>query len=168
MKNFSAIVFTLLLCWAACTKKTTNNSPTDRSASSGTMTESKGGASNSAPDNGSNAGAQANAPGAPRDLSGTWIVAQPGETWELVITRADASTWNGSSTLVQTDNPKGLDGPVGTKGDAIVIVSDGPGKFRVRWAKAEDYHDTNYWQGTGTYDDNSFDFAGYYKGRRKG
>src|SRR3989440_8600904 len=103
----------------------------------------------------------------PRDLTGTWIVTQPGETWELVVTRTSANSFAGSSTLVQTNDPKGIDGPVGTKGDDIVIVSDEPGKFRVRWAKAENFHKADFWNGTGTYDDNSFDFAGYYKGKRK-
>src|SRR5213593_4430875 len=111
MKKFSAIVLTLLLlCCAACTKKTSNSNATERGASSGTMTESKS-SNASAPGSASNSGAESNAPGAPRELSGTWIVAQPGETWELVITRTGPGTYAGSSTLLTTDNPKGLNGP---------------------------------------------------------
>jgi hypothetical protein len=68
---------------------------------------------------------------------------------------------------MSTNDPNGLNGPPGSKGDDIVIISDEPGKFRVRWAKAENFHKADFWQGTGTYDDNSFDFAGAYKGRRK-
>lgn len=164
MKNL-AIVLMLLAC-VACAKKAANNSPTSGNSSTGTMTESKNG-DGSAPGNPSNPGAESNAPGAPRDLAGTWTVTQPGETWELVVTRTNANSFAGSSTLVQTNDPNGLDGPVGSKGDDIVIVSDEPGKFRVRWAKAENFHKADFWNGTGTYDDNTFDFAGYYKGKRK-
>jgi|SRR5207302_5119415 len=160
-----AIVLMLVTC-VACGKKAANNSSATGNPSTGTMTESKS-SNASAPANASNSGAESNAPGAPRELSGTWIVLQPGETWELVITRTGPGTYAGSSTLLTTDNPKGLNGPPGTKGDDIVIVVEQAGKFRVRWAKAEDYHDTNFWQGTGTYDDNTFDFAGYYRGKRK-
>ena len=151
------IVLMLLAC-VACAKKAANNSPTAGNSSTGTMTESK-----------SSGAAQPGAAtsNAPRDLTGTWTVTQPGETWELVVTRTSANSFAGSSTLVQTNDPKGIDGPVGSKGDDIVIVSDEPGKFRVRWAKAENFHKADFWNGTGTYDDNSFDFAGVYKGKRK-
>ena len=160
------IIVLMLVTCVACAKKASNNSPATGSPSTGTMTESKS-ANTSSPGSVSNSGAESNAPGAPRELSGTWIVTQPGEIWELVVTRTSANSFAGSSTLVQTNDPKGIDGPVGSKGDDIVIVSDEPGKFRVRWAKAQNFHGADFWNGTGTYDDNSFDFAGYYKGKRK-
>jgi len=68
---------------------------------------------------------------------------------------------------MSTNDPNGLNGPPGSKGDDIVIISDEPGKFRVQWAKAENFHKADFWAGTGTYDDNTFDFAGAYKGKRK-
>jgi hypothetical protein len=102
-----------------------------------------------------------------RDLSGTWIVKQGGDTWELVVTRTADGKYSGSSTLIATDDPKGIYGPPGSKGDDIVILSDSPGTFRVRWAKAENFHKAEFWEGTGTYDDNSFNFAGVYTGKRK-
>ena len=102
-----------------------------------------------------------------RDLSGTWIVNQGGDTWELVVTRTEPGAYTGSSTLLSTDDPNGIYGPPGSKGDDIVIVSDSPGTFRVRWAKAENFHKAEFWEGTGTYDDNTFNFAGVYKGKRK-
>ena len=156
MKKLTVVL--ILLACVACAKKAANNSPTTGSSSTGTMTESKSSGE-------AQPGAATN--NAPRDLAGTWIVTQPGETWELVVTRTSANSFAGSSTLVQTNDPKGIDGPVGSKGDDIVIVSDEPGKFRVRWAKAENFHKADFWNGTGTYDDNSFVFAGVYKGKRK-
>jgi hypothetical protein len=156
MNKFGIVVFVLIAC-AACAKKAADNSSVTGNPSKGTMTESKSGA-NPQP------GAAVNSP---RDLTGTWIVTQPAEKWELVITRTSANSFAGSSTLVQTNDPKGIDGPVGSKGDDIVIVSDEPGKFRVRWARKENFHDAEFWKGTGTYDDNTFDFAGAYKGKRK-
>lgn len=152
MKKIATTILIMLLASAACSKKSTNTSSGSGHSSSGAMTESQSGAQTQ--------------PG-PRDLSGTWTVAQPHETWELVVTRTGPGTYSGSSTLLTTDDPKGIDGPPGSKGDDIVIVSDEPGKFRVRWAKAENFHKADFWNGTGTYDDNSFDFAGFYKGNRK-
>jgi hypothetical protein len=158
MKKLTIVL--LMLTCVACAKKAANNSSNSSNPAPGTMTESKGGGD-------SQPGAASTTNDGPRDLTGTWIATQPGETWELVVTRTSANSFAGSSTLVQTNDPKGIDGPVGTKGDDIVIVSDEPGKFRVRWAKAQNFHGTEFWNGTGTYDDNTFDFAGYYKGKRK-
>ena len=156
MNKFGILVFVLIAC-GACAKKAANNSSVTGNPGTATMTESRSGA-NPQP------GAAVNSP---RDLTGTWIVTQPGEKWELVITRTGANSFAGSSTLVETKDPNGIDGPVGSKGDDIVIVSDEPGKFRVRWARKENFHGAEFWNGTGTYDDNTFDFTGEYKGRRK-
>jgi len=46
-------------------------------------------------------------------------------------------------------------------------VKGSPGRFRVRYAKAENFHGASFWNGTGTYDDNSFNFAGVYTGNEK-
>lgn len=151
MKRLTILTLILLIC-AACTKKTSSNSSTVNEPKSGTMTSGQG-STNSAQ---------------PRDLAGTWTVTQGGDVWELVVTRTGPGAYSGSSTLLSTNDPNGLNGPAGSKGDDIVIVSDSPGTFRVRWAKAENFHKADLWQGTGTYDDNSFDFAGAYKGKRKG
>lgn len=153
MKKLITTTLLLLVC-VACAKKTETNSPSGTEPKSGTMTS--GPAANT-----TSTSAQ------PRDLAGTWTVTQGGDTWELVVTRTGPGTYLGSSTLVATDSPNGLNGPPGSKGDDIVITSDEPGKFRVRWAKAENFHKAEDWPGTGTYDDNSFDFAGAYKGKRK-
>lgn len=151
--NKAIVVTLLLLACFACTKKSANQPATAGNPSSGTMTttDSK----------------TANASTGTRDLSGTWTVKQGGDTWELVVTRTGDGTYSGSSTLTATDDPNGLYGPPGSKGDDIVIVSDGPGKFRVRWAKAENFHKAEFWEGTGTYDDNTFNFGGVYIGKRK-
>jgi hypothetical protein len=151
MKKVITTALVLIAC-AACTKKSANNSTVVNETKSGTLTSETKSATNSTQ---------------PKDLAGTWIVTQGGDTWELVVTRTGAETYSGSSTLIATDDPNGLYGPVGSKGDDIVILSDEPGKFRVRWAKAENFHKADFWEGTGTYDDNTFDFAGTYKGRRK-
>lgn len=144
----------VLVVGVACAKKSANNSSGVDNPKSGTIT--------------SGPATTTVSPAAARDLAGTWIVNQGGDTWELVVTRTGPGTYSGSSTLVATNDPSGIYGPPGSKGDDIVIVSDSPGTFRVRWAKAENFHKADFWEGTGTYDDNSFDFAGTYKGRRKG
>ena len=104
-----------------------------------------------------------------RDLSGTWIANEGPRVWELVITKVDANTFETTPTLISNSEKDGLIdyGPPGSKGDAMIIISDGPGRFRVRWAKAENFHGATFWEGTGTYDDNSFNFAGVYTGKRK-
>jgi len=150
MKIITLIILSLLVC-TACTKKTATSSSTVNQPKSGTMTS----------------GPASTTSAQPRDLVGTWTVQQGGDVWELVVTRSGAGTYSGSSTLMSTNDPNGLNGPPGSKGDDIVIISDEPGKFRVRWAKAENFHKADFWEGTGTYDDNSFDFAGAYKGKRK-
>lgn len=147
------VVTLLLLACFACNKKSANQPATAASPSSGTMTTSDSKASNAST--------------ATRDLSGTWIVKQGGDTWELVVTRTGPGSYSGSSTLLATDDPNGINGPPGSKGDDIVIASDSPGTFRVRWAKAENFHKADFWEGTGTYDNNTFNFAGVYKGKRK-
>ena len=152
MKKIITATLVLLVC-VACTKKTANNSPGVDSPKSGTMTSGPASATNSASE--------------PKDLAGTWIVQQGGDTWELVVTRTGPGSYSGSSTLLATDAPNGINGPPGSKGDDIVIASDSPGTFRVRWAKAENFHKAEFWEGTGTYDDNSFNFAGVYTGKRK-
>jgi hypothetical protein len=103
----------------------------------------------------------------PRGLEGTWIVNETGHTWELVITRVDSNSWTSTPTLTATQTPNDFYGPVGSKGDQIIIVGDGPGKFKVHYAKAQNFHGTEYWNGTGTYDDNTFNFANFYIGKRK-
>src|SRR6476660_5088133 len=135
MKAITLIILSLLVC-VACTKKSTNNSPAVGGPKSGTMTSGP---------------ATTTASEQSRELTGTWIVQQGGDVWELVITRTGAGTFSGSSTLVSTNDPNGLNGPPGSKGDDIVIISDEPGKFRVRWAKAENFHKADFWAGTGTY-----------------
>lgn len=145
----------LLITTFACAKKPANDSSRVDNPKSGTMT--------SGPATTTNSSAEA----AARDLAGTWIVNQGGDTWELVVSRTGPGAYSGSSTLLATDNPNGINGPPGSKGDDIVIVSDSPGTFRVRWAKAENFHKADFWEGSGTYDDNSFNFAGVYKGKRK-
>jgi|GEM_PF-5991275 len=150
MKKIS-IIFLALLVLTACAKKATNTSePTN--ASKGTVTESQPAAESTTR----------------KDLTGTWIVNEGGRTWELVITPSGANTWTTTPTLLE--NPDKNDmvyGKPGDKGDTLIIVSDEPGKFRVRWAKAQNFHKADFWEGAGTYDDNSFNFAGYYVGKRK-
>lgn len=148
----ATIAAILLITTFACAKKTANNSSGVDNPKSGTITSGP---------------ATANDTSAAKDLAGTWIVNQGGDTWELVVTRTGPGAYSGSSTLLSTDDPNGIYGPPGSKGDDIVIVSDSPGTFRVRWAKAENFHKTEFWEGTGTYDDNTFNFAGVYKGKRK-
>ena len=151
MKIITLIILSLLVC-TACTKKRATSSSTVNQPKSGTMTSGPASTTNSAQ---------------PRELAGTWTVTQGGDVWELVVMRTGSGTYSGSSTLVSTKDPNGLNGPPGSKGDDIVIISDEPGRFRVRWAKAENFHKADFWEGTGTYDDNSFDFGGAYKGKRK-
>ena len=154
MKKIITTTLVLLVC-IACAKKTANNSSGVDNPKSGTIT--------SGPATTTDSSAQS----AARDLAGTWIVNQGSDTWELVVTRTGPGTYSGSSTLISTDDPNGIYGPPGSKGDDIVIISDSPGTFRVRWAKAENFHKAEFWEGTGTYDDNTFNFAGVYKGKRK-
>ena|SRR5688572_11821907 len=155
MKRITTISLVLLLTCFACTKKSANQPNTAGNPSSGTMTttDSK----------------NSNASTGTRDLSGTWIANEGPRVWELVITRVDANTFETTPTLISNSEKDGLIdyGPPGSKGDAMVIVTDGPGKFRVRWAKAENFHGASFWEGSGTYDDNSFNFAGHYTGKRK-
>lgn len=151
----ATIAAILLITTLACAKKTANNSSGVDSPKSGTITSGPATTTNSS------------AESAAIDLTGTWIVNQGGDTWELVVTRTGPGAYSGSSTLISTDDPNGIYGPPGSKGDDIVILSDSPGTFRVRWAKAENFHQADFWEGSGTYDDNSFNFAGVYKGRRK-
>lgn len=151
----ATIAAILLITTFACAKKTANNSSGVDNPKSGTLTSGPATTANSSTE------------AAAKDLAGTWIVNQGGDTWELVVTRTGPGAYSGSSTLLSTDDPNGIYGPPGSKGDDIVIVSDSPGTFRVRWAKAENFHKTEFWEGTGTYDDNTFNFAGVYKGKRK-
>lgn len=151
MKKICIIVLLALAC-AACAKKGGTDSASTNS-SAGTLTESKS-ATNS---NGK------------KDLTGTWIATEGARTWELVITPTGANTWTTTPTLLSNTEKDGLIdyGPPRSKGDTLIMVSDEPGKFRVRYAKAENFHKAEFWNGTGTYDDNSFNFAGYYVGKRK-
>lgn len=154
MKQITFIILFLLATSLSCTKKSANSPTTAGNPSSGTMTsDSK----------------TSNASTGTRDLSGTWIANEGPRVWELVITKVDDNTWNASPTLISNSEKDGLIdyGPPGSKGDELVIVKDGPGKFRVRYAKAENFHGASFWNGTGTYDDNSFNFAGVYTGKRK-
>jgi hypothetical protein len=150
MKKISIVTLLLIAC-ISCAKKTSNSSE-PVTASKGTVTESKPAAEST---------------GA-KDMAGTWIVNEGGRSWELVITPSGANTWTGVPTLVSNpDKNDMIYGKPGDKGDTIIIVSDEPGKFRVRWAKKENFHEADFWKGAGTYDDKSFNFAGYYVGTRK-
>jgi hypothetical protein len=151
MKKVTTVILLVLSLSIACTKKSSNNSATSANPSSGTMSETQG-----APEKKE-----------PRGLEGTWIVNETGHTWELVITRVDANSWTSTPTLTATNTPNDFYGPVGSKGDQIIIVGDGPGKFKVHYAKAQNFHGTEYWNGAGTYDDDTFNFANYYIGKRK-
>lgn len=153
MKKAIVITLLLLACFA-CAKKSANQPTTAGNPSSGTMTTD----SNSS-----------NVSNSPRDMTGTWIATEGPRTWELVITRVNANTFATTPTLLSNSEKDGLIdyGPPGSKGDAMIIISDSPGTFRVRWAKAENFHGASFWEGTGTYDDNSFNFAGHYTGKRK-
>jgi hypothetical protein len=152
MKKHCVILVLLLVC-AACTKKAATNSSEPGTASTGTKTES-------AP--------PAESTGA-KDMSGTWIVTEGPRTWELVIMPTGANTWTTTPTLVSNTEKEGLInyGPPGSKGDTLVIVGDGPGRFKARYAEKKNFHTNEFWPGTGTYDDNTFNFAGYYVGKRK-
>lgn len=154
MKKAIVITLLLLACFA-CNKKSANQPTTAGNPSSGTMTTTDANTSN--------------ASNSPRDMTGTWIATEGPRTWELVITRVDANTFATTPTLLSNSEKDGLIdyGPPGSKGDAMIIISDSPGTFRVRWAKAENFHGASFWEGTGTYDDNSFNFAGHYTGKRK-
>jgi hypothetical protein len=150
------IVIPLLLLTAlACNKKSANQPATAGNPSSGTMTTTDPKTSNASTGT--------------RDLSGIWIATEGPRVWELVITRVDENTFATTPTLISNSEKGGLIdyGPPGSKGDALIIITDGPGRFRVRWAKAENFHGADFWEGTGTYDDDSFNFAGHYTGRRK-
>jgi hypothetical protein len=150
MKKIS-IVILALIAGISCAKKTSNTSEPG-TASKGTVTESKPAAESTDT----------------KDLSGTWIVNEGGRSWELVITPSGTNTWTGIPTLVSNpDKNDMIYGKPGDKGDTIIIVSEEPGKFRVRWAKKENFHEADFWKGTGTYDNSSFNFAGYYVGQRK-
>ena len=145
------ICLTLVLACAACAKKTTHTSEPG-SAGTGTKTESKPDAESTGK----------------KDMSGTWEVTEGGRKWELVITATGPNTWTTTPTL--TFNPDKNDliyGKPGEKGDTLIIVGDGPGKFKVRYAEKKNFHNAEFWPGTGTYDDNTFNFAGYYVGKRK-
>jgi hypothetical protein len=148
------LVFVLLIACVACNKKSADTPTTTGNRSTGTLTTT---------DNASNKSSSG------RDLAGTWIANEGPRVWELVITRVDAKTFSGTPTLVSNSEKDGLIdyGPPGSKGDSIIIISDQPGTFRVRWAKAEHLHGVEFWEGTGTYDDNSFNFPGQYVGKRK-
>ena len=145
----------LLITCFACTKKSANQPTTAGNPSTGTMTTTDSKTSTASTGT--------------RDLSGTWIANEGPRVWELVITRVDANTFATTPTLISNSEKDGLIdyGPPGSKGDAMIIITDGPGRFRVRWAKAENFHGASFWEGTGTYDDNSFNFAGHYTGKRK-
>lgn len=147
------ICLTLLLACAACAKKPTSSSEPG-SAGTGTKTESQPGSAESA---------------GKKDMSGTWIATEGPRTWELVITPTGTNTWTTTPTLVSNTEKEGLVnyGPPGSKGDTLIIVGDGPGKFKVRYAEKKNFHTDEFWPGTGTYDDNTFNFAGYYMGKRK-
>jgi hypothetical protein len=155
MKKIATLGLVLLAAILGCNKKPTNTSPTAGNPSSGTMTTTDSKTSNASIGT--------------RDLSGTWIANEGPRVWELVITKVDANTFETTPTLVSNSEKDGLIdyGPPGSKGDAMIIITDGPGRFRVRWAKAENFHGASFWEGTGTYDDNSFNFAGHYTGKRK-
>jgi hypothetical protein len=152
-KKITVLLFVLLAVSVACKKKS-GDTATPSNPSTGTITTDSKSATDST---------------SPRDLTGTWIATEGPRTWELVITRTDANTWTTTPTLISNTEKDGLIdyGPPGSKGDAMIIISDGPGRFRVRWAKAENFHGADFWEGTGTYDDNSFNFAGHYTGTRK-
>lgn len=151
MKKISIVILVALAC-LACAKKGSETSGPGNS-STGTMTESKPGSESTAK----------------KDLTGTWIVTEGARTWEMVMTSTGGNTWTTTPTLISNSEKGGLVdyGPPGSKGDTLIIVSDEPGKFRVRYAKAENFHDAEFFKGAGTYDDNSFNFAGYYVGKRK-
>lgn len=152
----ATIATILLITCFACNKKAANSPTASGNPSSGTMTSSDSNTSNAATGT--------------RDLSGTWIANEGPRVWELVITKMDDNSWRASPTLISNSEKGGLIdyGPPGSKGDELIIVGDGPGKFRVRYAKKENFHEASFWTGTGTYDDNTFNFAGVYTGKRKG
>jgi len=102
-------------------------------------------------------------------MSGTWVATEGPRTWELVITPTGPNTWTTTPTLLSNTEKEGLViyGPPGSKGDTLIIVGDGPGKFKVRYAEKKNFHNDEFWPGTGTYDDNTFNFAGSYIGKRK-
>jgi hypothetical protein len=152
MKKLCICLILLLAC-AGCAKKTTNTSESG-SAGTGTKTESQPGAAESS---------------SKKDMSGTWIATEGPRTWELVITSTGPNTWTTTPTLVSNTEKEGLIdyGPPGSKGDTLIIVGDGPGKFKVRYAEKKNFHTDDFWPGAGTYDDNSFNFGSNYVGKRK-
>jgi hypothetical protein len=122
MKKISIIVIALLAC-AACAKKPNNTSETAK-APQGTVTEKPAADSTSK-----------------RDMSGMWEVSEGGRTWELVIKSSGANTWTTTPTLLSNpDKNDMIYGKPGDKGDTLIIVSDEPGKFRVRYAEAKNFH----------------------------
>jgi hypothetical protein len=150
MKRISIIILLLLACIACGKKPSTNSEP--GSASTGTKTESK----------------PASESIGTKDMSGTWVVTEGGRTWELVITATEPNTWTTTPTLLTNpDKNDMIYGKPGEKGDTLIIVGDGPGKFKVRYAEKKNFHNAEFWPGTGTYDDNTFNFAGFYVGKRK-
>ena len=151
MKKISIVILVLFACFA-CAKKSTNSSE-PVNVSKGTVTESTPIAQSTGN----------------RDMAGTWIATEGPRVWELVITPTGKNTWTTTPTLVSNSEKEGLInyGPPGSKGDTLIIVSDEPGKFRVRYAEAKNFHNAEFWPGTGTYDDNTFNFAGQYVGKRK-
>lgn len=151
MKTISILVLVWLAC-AACAKKPVDSSESSNT-STGTMSESK---------------PATDSTGA-RDMSGTWIATEGPRTWEMVITPSGQNTWTTTPTLISNLEKDGLIdyGPPGSKGDTLIIVSEERGRFRVRYAEKNNFHGTEFWLGTGTYDDHSFNFAGRYLGKRK-
>lgn len=149
MKRTTIVILLLLAC-LSCAKKPSNSS--EPAASKGTVTESKPAAESTGT----------------KDMSGTWVVSEGGRTWELVITPSGNNTWTTTPTLLTNpDKNDMIYGKPGDKGDTLIIVGDGPGKFKARYAEKKNFHNAEFWPGTGTYDDNTFNFAGYYVGKRK-
>lgn len=151
MKQLCICLILLVACAACAKKPATNSEPGNVSA--GSKTESTPAAEST---------------GA-KDMSGTWIATEGPRTWELVITPTGTNTWTTTPTLISNTEKEGLIvyGPPGSKGDTIIIVGEGPGKFKARYAEKKNFHTDEFWPGTGTYDDNTFTFAGVYVGKRK-
>ncbi len=143
----------LIVIGVACNKKPGEAQSNSVNPTSGTMTSND----------------QAKSSTSVKDLSGTWIANEGPRVWEVSVTRVDANTFEATPTLVSNSEKDGLIdyGPPGSKGDSMIFIVDRPGTFRVRWAKAEHFHGPDFWNGSGTYDDNSFNFAGHYTGKRK-
>lgn len=159
MKKIGAMVF-VLLASMACSKTASNNSA---------QVNRPTGTSTSNPTSAADPNASATDPNAIIDLAGTWIASEGARTWELVIQRTDANTWTTTPTLLTNADTNGLVdyGPPGSKGDTLILVSNGPGKFRVRYAEAKNFHDDKFWPLSGTYDANTLNVGDYYIGKRK-